>query len=130
MELINKKHKDITSNSRVDLVDYVRPDKKEFYFSAGCNVHLGIIPGLYVHFINDGDRWLFYLNTDTDGFLLLARQTAKAQKKSPIIVNLSLLKLFLKRTNCSAGSKFPVRQTQQKIKDCVVYEIFINEVFE
>lgn len=125
MEVINKKHKDILHNVRVELACYMKVDTRNLYFSAGCNFELGIISGLFMHFVNDGDRWLFYLNDDQDGFAI----SAKKGKSSCSVNNASLCALFLKRTKCSLGNKFPIVISEQKIKDCPLYEILINKVF-
>lgn len=126
LEIINKKHKYITVNTRVELANYIRVELKEFYFSAGCNVNLGIVPGLFMHFINDEDRWLFYVNQDKDGFPLLERKS----KKSLLITNSSLSVLFFRRTRCSVSAKFPIKLTEAKMKDCPVYEIMLNKPIE
>lgn len=125
MEIINRTHKDITQNTRVTLSDYLRVEKKEFYFSSGCNIHLGIIPGMFMHFINDDDRWLFYLNMDNDGFETLERKG----KNSCLVINSSLSNLFFNRTRCSQGIKFPIIKTSAMINKCPVYEILINKSF-
>jgi len=126
MEIINKRHDDISSNRRVDLAAYMRLDDKILYFSAACNFQLGIISGLNIHFINDDDRWLFYLNTDKDGFELCSIHN----KNSCMVISASLCALFRKRTKCYNGSKFPIIMTQAKQKDCPIYEILINKAFE
>ena len=125
MEIINKQHEDITFNQRVELAEYLRVEKKEFYFSAACNLNLGIIPGLFMHFINDDDRWLFYLNSEDDGFKTIAR----SGKNSALVVNVSLCSLFLRRTRCGAGTKFPIKKTEAKINNNPIYEILINKAF-
>lgn len=126
MELITRFHKEIKQNTRLTLRSYVRLDKKMLYFSAACNVDLGIVPTLYAHFVNDDDRWFFYINEEKDGFYL----TEMNGKNSCAVINTSLSELFKKRTRCSIGCKFPVVATGSKQKDCVLYEIKINEVFE
>lgn len=125
MEIINKNHDDITFNQRVELAEYLRVEKKEFYFSAACNINLGIIPDLYMHFINDDDRWLFYLNNEDDGFKTLRR----LGKNSTLVINASLCSLFLRRTKCGTGTKFPIVKTESKIKNAPIYEIKISKAF-
>ena len=125
MEIINKQHDEITFNQRVELAEYLRVERKEFYFSAACNLNLGIIAGLFMHFINDDDRWLFYLNDETDGFPTLVRPN----KNSCIITNASLCSLFLRRTRCGSGTKFPIKMTEAKINNNPIYEILINKAF-
>jgi hypothetical protein len=126
MEVINKRHDDISSNRRVDLAAYMRLDEKILYFSAACNFELGIMGGLNIHFINDDDRWLFYLNSDKDGFLLCNVHN----KNSCMVISTSLCLLFRKRTKCAIGSKFPIVMTKAKKEDAPIYEIMINKAFE
>lgn len=125
MEIINKVHEKILSNVRVDLSDYLRVEEKVMYFSAGCNLHLGIISGLYMHFINDDDRWLFYLNSENDGFATIPHKG----KNCTLVMNKSLSELFRKRTNTSINSKFPIRMTKAKQNDAPIYEIDLTKPF-
>ena len=56
METINKRHEAITSNQRVDLAAYFKLEsEKAVYFSAGAANEFGLIPGLFIHFVNDGE---------------------------------------------------------------------------
>lgn len=125
METINRFHKEIKQNTRVTLKNYMRLDKKMLYFSASCNLELGILPTLNIHFINDDDRWFFYVNNDEDGFYL----TELNGKNACAAINSTLSNLFKKRTRCADGTKFPVVITPNKIKDHHIYEIKINEAF-
>jgi len=126
MEVINKRHDKILVNTRINLAAYMRIEEKMMYFSAACNVHLGLTGGLYMHFINDDDRWLFYVNSDKDGFETIHRHP----KLSFLVANTHLCNLFLKRTRCSLKNKFPIEKTEAKMKDAPIYEIMINKVFE
>lgn len=125
MEVINKKHKDILHNVRVGLTCYMKVDTRNLYFSAGCNIELGIISGLFMHFINDGDRWLFYVNDDTDGFAT----TSVKNKSSCLVNNASLCAMFLKRTKSDIGNKFPIVISEKKINNSPIYEILIDKKF-
>ena len=127
METINKRHDAITSNQRVDLASYFKLESdKAVYFSAGAGFEFGLIPGLYIHFMNDGDKWFFYCNDDTDGFKLIARPG----KNSVLVVSASLVKLIQKRTCCSIGSKFLVTRTNSVLKGQHIIEINFNRLIE
>jgi len=126
MELITKKHEEITSNQRVDLAAYCRINEKHLYFSAGACINFGLVPGLFIHFQNDEQKWYLYGTTDTDGFELIARPG----KNSAIICDVSLLKLMMKRTGVSVGSKFPIQKINAKLNGSQLLEINFNKPIE
>lgn len=126
MEVINRLHKGIKQNQRLTLSNNVRVERKMFKFSAGCGLELGIVGGLYMHFINDDDKWLFYINSEKDGFPI----TSVHNKNATMVTNSSLCQMFFKKTRCSENCKFPVRITDAKVKDAPVYEILINQPIE
>lgn len=127
MEIINKQHEDITTNQRVHLAAYFKVrDLKSIYFSAGAAKKFGLSGGLYVHFMNDGDRWYFYCNSESDGFQLITN----SHKNSVLICDASLVNLFLKRTRTSLGCKFLIQLTPNKLKGSPVMEICLNKPIE
>ena len=124
MEIINRLHEDIFANQRVALEAYFKVETtKNILLSAGASLKYGLIPGLYIHFVNDENKWYFYCNGDNDGFRLLNRPN----KNSVIICNSHLVTLFLKRTSCQIPCKFPLRLTKAKKDGCSLIEIQTNK---
>ena len=110
MEVINKKHKSITVNQKLNVFTFLKVHNiKQIYFSTTATKEFGLSEGLYAHFVNDGDQWFMYFNTDTDGFALSVQKGRNVS-----IFNQALIQLFLKRTNHKAPSKFPLRLTGTK----------------
>lgn len=125
METINKRHDEITSNQRIDLAAYFKLEsEKAVYFSAGAANEFGLIPGLFIHFVNDGDKWFFYCNDDKDGFKLISRPG----KNSTLICDASLVKLISKRTKVSIGAKFLITDTKSVLKGTGLLEINFNKI--
>jgi hypothetical protein len=81
---------------------------------------------MFVHFINDEDNWFFCVNKDKDGFEIKVSN----RRNSVAIFNSSLIKLFLKATNCSVGTKFLITKTKMEMKLGKVYKIDINSPLE
>lgn len=124
MELINKRHGDITSNQRVDLAAYFKMENERVvYFSAGASIAFGLMSGLYMHFQNDDDRWYFYCNDDTDGFPLISR----SGKNSILICDASLVKLICKRTKKTIGTKYLIQSLNSRFKGIQLMEILFNK---
>lgn len=126
MEIINKSHKKITSNTRIDLASYIRIDKKTIYFSAGAVMEFGLQKGLSVNFINDDDQWLFYCDTNEDGFKLIER----LNKKALLICDASLVNLFVKRTRMSLPCKFLLKELKSRLNGIPLVKIEILNPLE
>lgn len=126
METINKLHKEITSNQRLDLAAYFKiSNDRTIYFSAKAADDFGLFPGLYMHFMNDEDRWYFYCNNEEDGFKIIER----LEKNSVIICSKSLVHLIIKRMNISIGTRFPIELTANKLKADHMMEINFRKPF-
>lgn len=111
MEIVNKKHKEITSNQRIDMAAYFKIESdKAVYFSAAACIDFGIIPGLYMHFVNDGHLWFFYCNNEKDGFKI----TGRKGKNCALICDASFVNLLKKRMLICEGTKFPVVLSNSK----------------
>ena len=127
MEIINKKHDKITSDKRVDLAAYFKIETdRNLYFSAGASREFGLNAWEFMHFINDGDRWLFYTNSEPDGFKI----TIRAGKNAKLICDASLVALIKKRMFISEGTKFLLRATDAKMGESKVIEILFNKPFD
>lgn len=129
MELINKKHENITEKTRLRLEAYFKIENdRAVYFSAGAVINFGLVPDLFIHFQNDEDRWYFYCNSDTDGFKLCS--LGGRGRNATLIWNKSLVNLILKRTLVSIGSKFPIKLTNCKFNNDHLLEINFKKPFE
>jgi len=127
MEVINKRHEKIFANQRVKLEAYMKVEnnRKALYFSAGASSLFGLVPGLKINFINDGDQWFFYCNTDKDGFELIKRDG----KNSSLICDAHLVNLFMKRTRSIEGTKYPISLTKSEHNQCPLFRIELNRPF-
>jgi len=76
-----------------------------------------------MHFQNDGDRWYFYCNTDTDGFKITGRQG----KNSAILCDASLVQLIKKRTGIEYSDKFLVEEMQVKFNQFQLTQICFHK---
>lgn len=129
MELINKKNDKITAKTKVDLDVYLKIEHElSILFSAGAAIKFGLVPGLFIHFQNDEDRWYFYCNTDKDGFQLCS--IGGKGRKGIRVSNKALVNLIRKRTLVSIGTKFPVILTNCKFNNHHLLEICFNKPFE
>lgn len=127
MEIINKKHKDITTNKSTCIKNFIKfHNDKQIYFSITAVRELGLSEGLFMHVVNDGDQWFIYFNTDPDGFALSQQQG----KNTVDVFNMALIKLFLKRTSHSLPCKFGLQETANKKDGCRLIEILHHKPFE
>jgi hypothetical protein len=124
VEIIDKTHEAITVNKTINTELFIKfHNDREIYFSIRACKLLGLTPELTVHFINDGDEWLFYVDDDPDGFKL----TSQPKKNTLSIFNQALTTLFLKRTRCSLPCKFPLKVTNSRFKGKPIIRIEINK---
>jgi hypothetical protein len=111
MEIINKKHDLITSRIKTNVQSFIKiSSKKEIRFSITAIRELGLSEGLFIHFINDGDGWSFYVNTDPDGFELKYGRSPNALS----IFNMALIILFCKRTFSDIPCAYPLYPSKRR----------------
>ena len=111
MEIINKSHEEIKSNKREKLGVYLGiRNNKEINISAGATMEYGLAPGLFMHVVNDEDKWFIYFDNDCDGFLLNERKG----KNAVFVFDASLIRLFCKRTHHQIPCKFQLKLTGAK----------------
>lgn len=131
MEIINKSHCEILPHKkRPAIVPFFKIEKnaRSLYFSAEAVSKFGIIAGVMINFINDGDDWLFYCDSNDDGFPVIQREGLSSSYA--VISCASLARLFLKRTQTSIGVKFQITETGNKIDGCHILKIEINKIIE
>lgn len=127
MEIINKTHKDISAFKKSDKTCYISFfNNQQIHFSSAATSEFSLRVGMFVHFINDEDNWFFCVNKDKDGFEIKVSN----RRNSVAIFNSSLIKLFLKATKCSVGTKFLITKTKMEMKLGKVYKIDINKPLE
>ncbi len=113
MEVIDKTHDEISTNhGRHGLAAYISfNNAKTIYISSGACRRFKIKAGYCANFVNDDNDWMFYVDSNEDGFKLSERQ----DKNACLIINASLISLFLKRTRCSIPCKFPLTLVNAKL---------------
>lgn len=127
MQIINKKHQDISSSKRSDQICYIYfYNKQEIHFSAAATKEFNLRIGMFVHFINEEDYWYFTVNKDEDGFKLQESN----RRNAVAIYNSSLVKIFSNATHCSVGTKFLITKTKMEYFGKEVYKIDINHPLE
>lgn len=123
MEVINKKHREITVNKTTGIKNFIKfHNDKQICFSITAAREFGLSPGLYMHVVNDGDKWFVYFNDDQDGFAL----SQQPNRNTVDIFNMALIKLFMKRTSHALPCKFPLRLTGTKKDGYHLIEIMHN----
>lgn len=50
---------------------------KGLYFNLTAERYFGLEEQVYLHFLNDGSKWFFYLDQSKDGFQLVRTESAK-----------------------------------------------------
>lgn len=127
MEVINKKHIEITAQDRWVHTPFINIENENYiYFSAGAAKIFGLKAGLKINFINDGLEWLFYTSDDQDGFELTEHGDHRS-KNAVIIYNTALIKLFLRRTRFSLPCKFFLTLTNAKHEGYHLVKIELNK---
>lgn len=120
MEIINKKSVSIRNNNGRSLQRrYVVVDENKLYFTAALVREFELKDGEYMHFMNEGDKWQFFTNDDTDGFLI----TPVRQKGGVHVSNTALCKLILKSTGHRPPKNFGVISTQIVHDKCPVFSL-------
>ena len=120
MEVINRKSIAIKNGSlRSKQRHYVAVTDATIYFTASVVRELGLSHNEFVHFMNEGDKWQFFVNDDEDGF----RLTPRRNKGGLEITNSALCKLIQKSTGYTTSKNYFVVKTGGENDKCPVYEL-------
>lgn len=97
MDFINKNHPSIIKLSRETTVRFTN---EGVYFSKAVATQFNLIPGKYIHFVNNKNEWLFLCNEDHTGFKILSDLGKEkiAEKSGVRILSSALAALFKKET--------------------------------
>lgn len=124
MEVINKKHNAISVNKSTGVKSFIKfHTERHIYFSITAVKELGLQPGLFMHVVNDDDKWFVYFNDDPDGFQLFQRPGYNTVD----IFNMSLINLFIKRTSHNIPCKFQLQETNIKYSGHRLVELIHNK---
>ena len=125
MEIINKKHKEITVNKTVGNRIFIKfCNEKQISFSLSACREYGLSEDLFLHIVNDENKWFFYVNNDPDGFKL----HQQPKRTTLDIYNQALVHLFIKRTQHTLPCKFPLSLTGNKQDGHHLIEIHHNHL--
>ena len=120
MQQINRKSPQvIANNARVISRSYVVIDEGKFYFTAAMSRFLSLRVGLYIHFLNEGAEWNFYINSDEDGFKL----TPVTNKGGFHITNSGLTKMVLKSMGYKTTKRLTVENTETQLEGMAIYRL-------
>ena len=120
MEIINKKSVSIRNNNARSLQRrYVAVDDVRLYFTAALVRDFDINVGEYMHFMNEGSKWQFFMNDDNDGFLI----TKITSKGGVNVTNSALCRLIQKSTGYTTQKNYEVVRTGFLHDNCPVFEI-------
>lgn len=120
MELVNKKSMAIKNGTgRAAQRHYVAVREKGLYFTVAIAREVPLRIGEYVHFMNEGNRWQFFVNDDKDGFPL----TPVIKKGGFNITSSALAKLIQKTTGYTTTKNYEVRKTGGEQDKCPIFEL-------
>lgn len=100
------------------------------YFSKAVVEQGKIANGKCILFIDTERNWLFVCTDDTDGFPI--KEYKKDQKEGMIIMDSTLVRIFLKQTGHKAPSSFYVQPTGKFYNNTLlpIMEILTNKTIE
>jgi hypothetical protein len=120
MEVINRKSVSIINGTlRSRQRHYVKVNNSQLYFTAAVVRDLGIKEGDYVQFMNEGDKWQFFIDDNEDGFKLTPCRT----KGGFDITSSALCKLIQKTTGYTTVKQYQVIKTGAENDRCPIYEL-------
>lgn len=128
MGIINKNSEEIKKYRRygTGADAFVRVYDSRMYFTESASKMCGMQIGDFVHFINDGLEWCFYVNDDKDGFLVSQGQNGRKSYKdrdSKNICNVGLIRLFRATTGFSHDTSFVIEKTNAFHDKCSIFII-------
>ena len=110
MQVVNKNTPAIQAFSGGGIkTQQVRVTEKVLHFSRALCVTNRIHAGQFMHFINDGPDWKFYVNNDKDGFALI---NDRWKKGALLLCSAALAHMIRKSTGKLGPVSFPVEPTR------------------
>jgi hypothetical protein len=126
MNVINRKSKELTLHGgRAKTRLYVSVSDRYVYFTSAVSKVCELGAGLYVHFINDGSEWSFYVDDDSDGFKL----NSMAKSNAYFISNSGLCHMILKSLGVKTEKRLMVEATKIIHDKCPVFKLSNENVF-
>jgi hypothetical protein len=122
--IINRISPEILIEAKAN-VRVVTIGKRHIFFNKTLSVAAKMNSDKYVHFINDGDYWAFYLDADPDGFKLTRDKYGCYR-----INNLALVEMFKKTIGRNVGDRLAVRPSKSEKQGSIVYEIYTKATLE
>lgn len=124
-KIINKRTPEIMANRRPTGLDYVSIKERHLYFPKQVAFKAGMNIYKYLHLINDGDYWAFFINDDKDGFQL------KQDKPGSYKINdRALVRMFLKSTGKKLNDRLFITQSTSEHNGCKLWEIYTKETVD
>ncbi len=125
MNIINRKSKEvIVSGNRAVSRSYISIENGQIYFTAAISRICELQVGLFIHFLNEGSDWRFYVNDNPDGFKL----TPVISKNGFHITSAGLTNLILKSTGFNKQKRFSVIPTDNYQDKCRIFSLSLENV--
>lgn len=125
MKIINRKSTELIQHGgRAKTRFYVTIEPKRIYFTSATSRICEMKDGLYVHFMNEGSEWNFYVNDDRDGFKL----TPVRSKGGFHISNMGLINMILKSLGFNSTKRLSIIVTNIIHDKCPVYSLSTENV--
>jgi hypothetical protein len=124
MEIIDKRHPDISTKQRKNNVPLITMSKSgaHFLFSTSAAVRFGLQAGKHLHFMISENKWLFWQDDDPFGFKLYYLNKTKA---TLCIHNAALVDKFKIKTRYTGENRlrFVLNATGTEKDGCPLIEI-------
>lgn len=127
MNLINKKHPAIIEAKRKSDC-YLSVSERQIWISHEAVNRFELMPGKYLHFLNDDREWSFLQNDDSDGFLL--QHNGKASSAALMITSRPLIQMFLKSTGFKSGTWLYLLATGNELNGCKIVQIVTSKTYQ
>lgn len=125
MQIVNLNNPTIKAFSRGGKkVVQMRVSERQIAFTRPFCVSNKIVAGQYVHFINDGADWKFYINQDKDGFQLISD---RHRRGGLILCNIALCHMLRKSTGMLSPASFPIEPTKMHQNGKQVFMIMTHK---
>lgn len=127
MNLINKKHPAIIEAKRKSEC-YMSVSERQIWISHEAVNRFGLIPGKFLHFMNDEKEWSFFQNDDPDGFFL--QHNGKPSSNAVMITSRPLIQMFLKSTGFKPGTWLYLLESGSEYQGNRIVQIVTNKTYK
>lgn len=129
MKVINRKSIEVVNaGGRAVQRFYLTVADRQLIFTAAVVRFCELKPGSFVHFLNDAERWEFFVSDDPDGFKLVETSRNNQPRKALRICSSGLVSMILTSNGFKKSKRFAIVKTDRMHDHAPIFRLSLENV--